>query len=190
VCVCVCVWCVCVCVCVWCVCVCGVCVCGCVCGVYVCVFVCVWFCVWCVYVCVCVCVCVFVCVFVCVCVCVCVVCVCVCVFVCVCVVCMCVCVCVVSLAALRCGFVSRSVREVWLCLCMINTKQTSWDATDTLSWPQYTTCTSHFKPFTPIDRRGPTKCSEVFVTELLCWFPVSFKGSYFWYKFYEHVCYL
>ena len=135
---------------------------------------------------VCVCVCG---VYVCVCVFMCVVCVCG-VVVCMCVVCMCVCVCVVSLAALRCGFVSRSVREVWLCLCMINTKQTSWDATDALSWPQYTTCTSHFKPFTPIDRRGPTKCSEVFVTELLCWFPVSFKGSYFWYKFYEHVCYL
>jgi hypothetical protein len=62
---------------------------------------------------------------VCVCVCVCVVCVFVCVVrgvcvcVCLCVVCVFVCVCVcVWCPSLCCGFASRSVQEVWSCLCM------------------------------------------------------------------------
>ena len=79
---------------------------------------------------VCVCVCVCVCVYVCkVCVCVCKVCVCVCK---VCVWC----------RFLRRGFVFRSVREVWSCLCMTHMKQTPWDATDTLSRPRDATRTS------------------------------------------------
>jgi hypothetical protein len=41
--------------------------------------------------------------------------------VCVCAVCMC-----VWCPSLRCGFASRSVREVWSCLCMIHMKQTPW----------------------------------------------------------------
>jgi hypothetical protein len=136
------------------------------------VFVCVWGGV-------CVCVCVYVFVGVCVRVCVCVECVCVCVWGCA-----CACVC----PSLRCGFASRSVREVWLCLCMIHMKQTSWDAADALSWPQDATRTSPFKPPAPTDRRDSTKCSEVFATKLLFWFPISFKGLSFWYKFYEYDC--
>jgi hypothetical protein len=38
------------------------------------------------------------------------------------------CVCVVP--SLRCGFVSRSVQEVWSCLCMTNMKHSPWDAND------------------------------------------------------------
>ena len=92
--------------------------------------------------------------------------------------------------SLRCGFASRSVREVWLCLCMIHMKQTSWDAPDALSCLRDATRTSPSKPPTPTDtsRRGSTECSEVFATKLLCCFPFSFKGLNFWYKFYEHCC--
>jgi hypothetical protein len=44
-----------------------------------------------------------------------------------------VCVCVRArvVPSLRCGFTSRSVREVWSCLCMTHMKQSPWDATIT-----------------------------------------------------------
>jgi hypothetical protein len=55
--------------------------------------------------------------------------------------CICVCVCVfvggsVWCRSLYCVFAFRSVRQVCLCLCKINMKQTPWYAADTLSEPR------------------------------------------------------
>jgi hypothetical protein len=44
--------------------------------------------------------------------------------------------------SLLCGFASRSVREVWSCLCMTHMKQTPGDPTDTLSLLRDATRTS------------------------------------------------
>jgi hypothetical protein len=45
--------------------------------------------------------------------------------------CMCMCVCGGGVPSLRCGFVFRSVREVWSCISMTHMKQNSWEITDT-----------------------------------------------------------